>query len=753
MQPVPQMLKRTVDEIGEIEQVNPVRHQTPFDVIKGSIVSTCSNAIEVISKFTPDDILEYRKQHVHAINFTDFQLSGLALPEQLPSKMKLSDALKSREYQYMSVDNFVDNTMFVNYARFVNKHSYSNNQNINSVFVNHSRDVGTALFLLQNADTLLADWFKHVPLEFGDIKLTAEQIMAGITLTTPLPFDTTTIVNKTEIFLKAGNFPSAQTVTAMPGAGKTAVAMCSARYGLLSESTAASFNAMNQAVHIPITGGFSTRRESIILVPAVLFVTPTPLMKQTIASAQKYIGGSGITIWQGIGHRTLKDAHALGGPIFWIVPQNQTTTQMLIDSKGYGYYADYIDEFNRSMSKRGNPDKAAPMQTIIIQATPAKLMDAAAGKPKMLLRTEFCRPGQPFSMENDFTNACMLNSMLPDWLRIAWNKKAVSMMPDGFHMHNVRARAGTNLNGVFGHANAPLVPRSLAQNISSIVPIRSTSINEAQLAEFQRRADAGLNPMEVVTLLSDIKDTLKTPASERHLVSNLSRMIENMTTMITSDDMECPVLLIPITPETGVTLPCCSNVLHRDAIAGLQTRTCPMCRQKLTDTFHINNEPALNTVPTIEFSGSLEAGLAIISEQRLTSTVAIEKIILNILARKNDARIILSSHNANDGRVLIADICNQIRRYHPTLELYFIGARNKKQFNPSTYNDSARYPAPQIVVLNTSNNTNNSQGLDLPNTFATIIVGHSRSDIKAQLVGRCCRSGQSGSRTLVHVDY
>ena len=113
MQPVPQMLKRTVAEIGEIEQVNPVRQQTPFDVIKGSIVSTCSNAIEMLSKFTPDDILEYRKQNVHAINFTDFQLSELALPEQLPHKIRLSDALKSREYQYMTVDNFVDMISFL----------------------------------------------------------------------------------------------------------------------------------------------------------------------------------------------------------------------------------------------------------------------------------------------------------------------------------------------------------------------------------------------------------------------------------------------------------------------------------------------------------------------------------------------------------------------------------------------------------------------------------------------------------------
>jgi len=176
-----------------------------------------------------------------------------------------------------------------------------------------------------------------------------------------------------------------------------------------------------------------------------------------------------------------------------------------------------------------------------------------------------------------------------------------------------------------------------------------------------------------------------------------------------------------------------------------------MCRAPLHDTFTFGTADVRTPMYAHDYSGPLEDGLKQLSNARLTAVNAVENTIRNVLARKPDARIILSSYNATDSRDVITGFCNDIKRDHPNLELYFIGSRGKK-FDINRYNDPS-FTNPQIAVLNTSTSSNNSQGLDLHNTYVTIVIGRSRSDIKAQLIGRCCRTGTSGTRVLVNVEY
>ena len=754
MATVPQMaVKRNIDDVNNVEYPEQVREISPTVVIINEMKQLSRHAIDVMSRYSNKEIYDYRVQFNDTrkhVAFTDFDLAELNLTDTLPEKKSMRNVLSGYNYQYMPLADFVDGTHFVNYSSFINNNRY-HARPINVKM--HTRDIEYARFFIANAHELISEWTQYVPLEFGDIKITTEQIIAGLSTTVPLPVDAITTIDDTSIVVKAGTFPTILTYTAMPGAGKTLACMAAARFALQSERCKESYQTMNQAQFNPLSGGFYEYREINTLLPVICFMTPTPLMKQTIAAAHKFMAGSNITVWVGLTHGMLKDAHAHGRPIFWILPQDQRTTKMLIDSKGYSYYADYIDEMNTSMTKRGDPSKASPMQTVIIQATPKKLIDSTVNKPKSILRTEFCKPKQQFDMSDPFTNACMRNSMLPDWIRIAWNKKAVTMMPDGYHIHNVMAKSN-NLNHIFGQENAPLAPRSMADNISSLVPLRNTTFNQETMNEFVARANAGVSPPELLQILRDMRDAISEPDRERNTINSLVRTIINMTTVVdqsATDPPECPVLLEPIPVDKAAILPCCSNVLHIDALKGLQRRICPMCRAPLNETFTFGAAEARDPVYAHDYSGPLEDGLKQLSNARLTALNAVENTIRNVLARKPDARIILSSYNATDARESITGFCNDIKRDYPNLELYFIGSRGK-QFNINRYNDPS-FTNPQIVVLNTSTNSNNSQGLDLHNTYVTILIGRSRSDIKVQLIGRCCRTGTSGTRVLVNIEY
>ena len=747
-------VKRDIDQVHNVEYPDPVREISHAAFIINEMKQISQHAIDVMSRYTNVEIYMYRSKFNDTgkhIAFTDFDLAALNLPETLPNKKSMRSVLSGSEYKYMPLTEFVEGTHFVNYSSFINNNRY---RTCPIHVKRHTRDIEYARFFRANADELISEWTQYVPLEFGDIKITTEQIMAGLSTTVPLPVDTVTVIDDTSIVVKAGTFPTILTYTAMPGAGKTCACMTAARFALQSERCKASYQGMNQSQFNPLSGGFYEYREINTLLPVICFMTPTPLMKQTIAAAHKFMAGSDVTVWVGLTHGTLKEAHAHGRPIFWVLPQDQRTTQMLINSKGYSYYADYIDEMNMSMTKRGDPSRASPMQTIIIQATPKKLIDSTTNKPKSILRAEFCRPKQQFDMSDSFTNACMRNSMLPDWIRIAWNKKAVTMMPDGYHIHNVMAKS-TNINRVFGQENAPLAPRSMADNISSLVPIRSTTFTQETMNSFVARANAGVSPPELLKILREMRDAISAPDRERNTINSLVRTIGNMTAVVeqnATDPPECPVLLEPIPVDKAAILPCCSNVLHIDALAGLQRRICPMCRAPLNETFTFGASQAREPLYAANYSGPLEDGLKQLSSARLTALNAIDNTIRNVLARKPDARIILSSHNATDAREVITGFCDDIKRDYPNLELYFIGSRSGKKFDINKYNDSTR-TNPQIVVLNTSTDSNNSQGLDLHNTYATIIIGRSRDDIKIQLIGRCCRTGTSGSRVLVNVEY
>mmetsp|Transcript_23719 Transcript_23719/g.68022 ORF Transcript_23719/g.68022 Transcript_23719/m.68022 type:complete len:771 (+) Transcript_23719:1949-4261(+) len=752
MAAVPQMaVKRNIDDVNNAEYPEPVREISPTVVIINEIIQLSQHAIDVMSRYSSKELYDYRvnKSGEH-IAFTDFDLAELNLPGTLPLKKSLHNVLSGDDYQYMPLTEFVEGTHFVNYSTFINNNRYRTSP-INIKM--HTRDIEYARFFRANAHELISEWTQYVPLEFGNIKITPEQIMAGLSTTVPLPVDAVTTIDDTSIVVKAGTFPTILTYTAMPGAGKTCACMAAARFALQSERCYEAYQTMNQSQFNPLSGGFYEYREINTLLSVICFMTPTPLMKQTIAAAHKFMAGADITVWVGLTHGTLKEAHAHGRPIFWVLPQDQRTTKMLINSKGYSYYADYIDEMNTSMTKRGDPAKANPMQTVIIQATPKKLIDSTINKPNAILRTEFCRPKHQFDMTDSFTNACMRNSMLPDWIRIAWNKKAVAMMPDGYHIHNVMAKS-TNLNRIFGKENAPLAPRSMADNISSLVPIRNTTFNQETMNSFVARANAGVSPPELLQILRDMRDAISDPAREHNTINSLARTIINMTGVVdqsATDPPECPVLLEPIPVDKAAILPCCSNVLHVDALAGLQRRVCPMCRAPLHDTFTFGTADVRTPMYAHDYSGPLEDGLKQLSNARLTAVNAVENTIRNVLARKPDARIILSSYNATDSRDVITGFCNDIKRDHPNLELYFIGSRGKK-FDINRYNDPS-FTNPQIAVLNTSTSSNNSQGLDLHNTYVTIVIGRSRSDIKAQLIGRCCRTGTSGTRVLVNVEY
>ena len=218
----------------------------------------------------------------------------------------------------------------------------------------------------------------------------------------------------------------------------------------------------------------------------------------------------------------------------------------------------------------------------------------------------------------------------------------------------------------------------------------------------------------------------------------------------------CPIMMEPIPAEQVVVMVCCGSLQNRNLLHKMPENKCPLCRHVIENVICVADSICQSSGGGGDGGGddggngggngkrrciSLDDHLREISMQRLPIITALRQLLLKMIKEKSDLRVLLSI-------TLHGDTNMEALRQHLSAvnELQVVQiyrSMNTKKIaqvtNRFNFVDGCGNEKPMLIVVDASEASTTSAGLDLFATDVTILTSVATTATMQQLIGRCLR--------------
>ena len=374
----------------------------------------------------------------------------------------------------------------------------------------------------------------------------------------------------------------------------------------------------------------------------------------------------------------------------------------------------------------------------------------------------------------------------PEFLRRLVSKGIQRNMPSGLNLYKLTLRTSTIANIVTGSVMDLSFPDLVCQMLQGINVVWKERIKEI----FNKAVV--LDSAEVLKEIDEVIDQIRPENLADHTAKQfIMRLGQRLEEIFEGSLPEDPCTLEPIPRENIRLLRCCTGVIDKETIPKLQNR-CPLCRSPL-QTVEIKGDagalkeeeggagpsrdgaaadaaadaagdekrngkrradsPSLKRPAWFEEEEEEEENvdhemvfyeiIQSISRRNLPAIDALVALILEQCALKSSSRILLCFGFDRHQNFMVGRLIRRISQELPFAMISDIDKIAKDYVKAdevlNKYKNRTRFRNPQILLVNTQQNSSSVQGLDLFETDLTVVADQCSLATQRQAAGRCLR--------------
>ena len=442
-----------------------------------------------------------------------------------------------------------------------------------------------------------------------------------------------------------------------------------------------------------------------------------------------------------------------------------------------------------------------PVYNIVLQATVASMVGVGAGDVHHPIREWF--GGQRLNDLSNFTNcfsggaklfkpaeiqmqqhSILAMCSIPKPVRRLLEISALTHMPPGLQINRLRARHKTLVAAVTSQSFWEV---SLSQFLATLLRQHGVRDTNSSVEELCDLTSSTLNtPDDILRHLARLVTNLEEQKRQvelcdaasgvnraarvhelRGVISAFTRVEARLREILAPANDEddslniCPITLEVIPRCNRVILGCCSAIYDKTLISTVNKR-CPLCRGTIASAAIVPEDDVARDAKAALAKGRVEsqktslkvaaesddidftAFVDLISERKLDIVDALAIMMVKVLFHNASARVLLCAQLDRGGRNSFAELTAAFKRWlgegsHEFVVLKDVEKRGANAMNDVIKSFNSGEGAAQILVVDTSSDSNSASGLDLYGTDLTILANTGSADTCRQILGRSLR--------------